>query len=151
MSSIDCITAVLAIPAVEDEGELRDARPGEAALDAHFATLSERFSALNTPDDTGARPLDRLLGEFLDQPVSSHAVDFTYYEKKGLVYPALAFHTSGITSATGEPLVDLITRRFRDDAARYQLAELLGRALEVEWVSVFTTFGRAQPEKATGE
>jgi len=140
VSSVDCITAVLAIPAIEEAGELRDVRPGEAELDEHFAALSERFSALNTPGDAGVCPLDDLLGSFLSQPVSSHAVDFTYYEKKGLVYPALAFHTAGITSASGEPLVGLITRRFRDDA------ELLGRALEVEWVSVFTTFGPAQPE-----
>jgi hypothetical protein len=146
VSSIDCITAVLAIPAVEEEGELRDARPGEAALDEHFATLSERFSTLNTPGEAGIRPLDELLGGFLGQPVSSHAVDFTYYEKKGLVYPALAFHTAGITGTSGEPLVELITRRFRDDAARFELAELLGRALEVDWVSVFTTFGPAEPE-----
>ena len=146
MSSIDCITAVLAIPAVEDDGQQRDARPGDAILDEHFANLSQRFSTLNAPAESGSSALDELLGSFLDEPVSSAGVDFSYYEKKGLVYPALVFNTAGITSATGEPLVDLITERFRDDAARAQLAELLGRALEVDWVSVFTTFGAAQPE-----
>ena len=146
MSVVDCITAVLAIPAVEEGGELRDARPGEAILDEHFATLSQRFSRLNAPAEGGASALDDLLGSFLDQPVSSTGIDFSYYEKKGLVYPALVFNTAGITSAAGESLVDLITERFRDDAARPQLAELLGRALEVDWVSVFTTFGAAQTE-----
>jgi hypothetical protein len=144
VSQVDCITAVLAIPAIEEDGELRDARPGEAVLDEHFATLSERFSALNTPGDAGGRPLDELLGSFVGQPVSSHAVDFTYYEKKGLVYPALVFNTAGITSAAGEPLAGLITERFRDASARSELAELLGRALAVDWVSVFTTFGPAK-------
>ena len=90
MSVVDYITAVLAIPAVEEDGELRDARPGEAVLDEHFATLSERFSALNAPGDSGTSALDKLLGKFIGQPVSSDAVDFSYYEKKGLVYPALA-------------------------------------------------------------
>lgn len=146
MSVVDCITAVLAIPAVEEDGELRDARPGEAILDEHFASLSERFSRLSTPAEDGASALDELLGNFLEQPVSSAGVDFSYYEKKGLVYPALVFNTAGITSTTGEPLVGLITERFRDDAARPQLAELLGRALGVDWVSVFTTFGAAQPD-----
>ena len=146
MSVVDCITAVLAIPAVGEGSELRDARPGEAVLDEHFAILSERFSTLNQPAEGGASPLDALLGRFLGQPVSSAGVDFSYYEKKGLVYPALVFNTAGITSAAGEPLVGLITERFRNDAARSELAELLGRAFEVEWVSVFTTFGAAQPE-----
>jgi hypothetical protein len=145
VSVVDCITAVLAIPAVEEDGEQRDARPGEAVLDEHFATLSERFSKLNTPAEDGSSTLEQLLGDFLGQTVSSHAIDFTYYEKKGLVYPALVFHTAGITNATGEPLAELITKRFRDDAARYKLAELLGHALAVDWVSVFTTFG---PEQA---
>ncbi len=46
MSEIDCITAILSIPTVEEDGELRDARPGEALLDEHFAQLGERFSRI---------------------------------------------------------------------------------------------------------
>lgn len=146
MSSIDCVTAVLAIPAVEEDGQLRDVRPGEEQLDAHFAALAERFGALTGPGEQGESALQALLHRFLGQPVSNGGVDFTYYEKKGLVYPALVLHTAALTSSTGESLTEVITERFRDDTARSELAELLGRALEVEWVSVFTTFGPARTD-----
>ena len=148
MSEIDCITAILSIPAVEDGGELRDARPGEALLDEHFVQLGERFSVMNTAEDAKPSALESLLAEFLGQPVAVDAVDFTYYEKKGLIYPAIVFNTVGLTSRSGEPLASLITERFRDDAARTELAGLLGRALQVDWVSIFTTFGAAAPVQA---
>jgi hypothetical protein len=147
MSQIDCITAVLSIPTVEEDGELRDARPGEALLDEHFAQLGERFSAMNTAEDNQPCTLETLLAEFLGQPVAADAVDFTYYEKKGLVYPAIVFNTVGLTRRSGEPLAGLITERFRDDTARTELAGLLGQALQVDWVSIFTTFGAAAPAR----
>ncbi len=141
MSQIDCITAILAIPAVEETGELRDALPGDAVLEEHFAVVAERFSRLNHSDGEQKSRIDEILEEFLGQAVASHRVDLTHYEKKGKVYPAIVFHTSGISTETGEPLADAITKRFREESARNDLASLLGPALSVDWVSVYTTFG----------
>ena len=147
MSLVDCITAILAIPGVEEGGDVRDARPGEAILDEHFVRLGERFSQLGARADGQPSELDRILGQLLGRAVIADGVDFTYYEKKGLVYPAIAIHSQGITTPSGEPVARLITTRFREDTARTELAELLGKAMDVEWVSIYTTFGPALPEQ----
>ncbi len=140
MATIDCITAVLAIPAVEDNGQLRDVLPGEPALAKHFARLEHAFASLAETGPQGSR-LDAMLSEFLGRPVCSSAAELSWYEKKGTVYPAIILPTSGLCSPDGEPLATAVTERFRDDDARSRLAELFGRALQVEWASVFVTFG----------
>ncbi len=141
MSQIDCITAIIAIPAVEKAGELRDALPGDAELDDHFAVIAERFSQLCSRGKDRKSQLDQILEEFLGQAVVSDRVDLTHYQKKGKVYPAIVFYAAGILTETGEPLADTITNRFREESARNDLASLLGPALSVDWVSVYTTFG----------
>ena len=53
MSRIDCITAVLAIPAVTENGEVRDARPGENILDEYVRRVEDDFAQLNTRVEDG--------------------------------------------------------------------------------------------------
>ena len=68
-------------------------------------------------------------------------VDFGIYEKKGLAYPAILIDPARLRATDGVSLVDIVTARFREDATRGRLAELIGTRLGVDWVSVFTTFG----------
>ncbi len=56
-------------------------------------------SAGYTAEDNQPCALESLLAEFLGQPVAADAVDFTYYEKKGLVYPAIVFNPSASPAA----------------------------------------------------
>lgn len=140
MSRLDCITAVLAIPAVEEQGELRDARPGEPVLDTYVRDLEDRFAAFTAHRD-GPSALDGVWTALLGQPVVVHGADFGIYEKKGLVYPAILMDPVRIETGEGVSLVDTITERFRDNETRARLAELIGTRLGVDWVSIFTTFG----------
>ena len=141
MSQIDGITAVLAIPAVEEDGELRDARPGELILDDYVRALEDTFAGLNQRADDAPSALDRCWSELLGQAVRVDGADFGIYEKKGLAYPAILFDPSQITSGDGQPLTESLTARFREEAIRRQLAELIGTRMGVDWVSIFTTFG----------
>lgn len=141
MSRLDGITAVLAIPAVEENGELRDARPGEAVLDDYVKGLEDRFAAFTTRAGDQPSGMDQAWSELLDEPVQVGRADFGIYEKQGLAYPAILMDPAQIAARDGTVLVDRITERFRDDSTRAQLAELLGTRLGVEWVSIFTTFG----------
>jgi hypothetical protein len=141
MTRIDGITAVLAIPAVQEDGALRDARPGETVLDDYVRELEDRFAAFSARAGRTPSPLDEVWSELLGQPARVDRADFSIYEKKGLVYPAILFAPSVITGPDGAPLVDAITDSFREEGARTRLAELIGTRLGVEWVSIFTTFG----------
>lgn len=140
MSRLDAITAVLAIPVVEENGEQRDAQPGEAVLDDYVKRLEDRYAEFSSRGD-GASELDAIWSELLDQPAIVNDADFGIYEKKGLVYPAILMNPAGITAGDGASLVDLITERFREDDTRGRLAELIGTRLGVDWVSIFVTFG----------
>ena len=140
MSRLDAITAVLAIPVVEENGEQRDARPGETVLDDYVKGLEDRYAEFSSRGD-GPSGLDSIWTELLDRPVIVNDADFGIYEKKGLVYPAILMNPARITAGDGTPLVDLITERFRDDNTRGRLAELIGTRLGVDWVSIFVTFG----------
>ena len=141
MSRLDGVTAVLAIPAVEENGELRDARPGEPQLDEYVRDLEDRFAAFNARPGNGPSPMDKLWSELLGQPVRADGVDFGIYEKKGLAYPAILIDPARLRATDGVSLVDIVTARFREDSTRGRLAELIGTRLGVDWVSVFTTFG----------
>ena len=141
MATIDAITAVLAIPGVEENGETRNALPGESILQEHFDRLHSRFEVLCAREAAQASSLDTLLQTFLGQTATVTSVDFTYYEKKGVVYPALVFDAQRIVAVDGSSLAQAITERFRADDARYAFAELIGKEFGVDWVSVFTTFG----------
>ncbi|MDJ0926417.1 MAG: hypothetical protein QNJ73_02110 [Gammaproteobacteria bacterium] len=141
MTTIDAVTAVLAIPGVEENGEIRDALPGESILQEHFDRLHARFEQQCQRKSDRPSSLDLVLHAFLGQPATVTSVDFTYYEKKGVVYPALVFDAQRIVSVDGESLAPAITERFRADDARYTFAELIGKEFGVEWVSVFATFG----------
>lgn len=141
MSRLDCITAVLAIPAVEENGELRDARPGEAQLDDYVRELEDRFAEFTARAGDQPSQMDRVWSELLDQPARVDGADFGIYEKKGLAYPAILMDPTRIAATDGTTLVDMITESFRDDGTRARLAELLGTRLGVDWVSIFTTFG----------
>ncbi|UCG73076.1 MAG: hypothetical protein JSV45_01405 [Chromatiales bacterium] len=141
MSPLDGITAVLAIPAVEENSELRDARPGEAVLDDYVKGLEDRFAAFTARDGDQPSGMDEAWSELLNEPVRVGRADFGIYEKKGLAYPAILMDPAQIAARDGSVLVDVITKRFRDDSTRAQLAELLGTRLGVDWVSIFTTFG----------
>ena len=141
MSVIDCITAILSVPGVEEDGKLRDIRPGEPALDEHFARLGQAFETLVRRNSDGNAPIDILLGNVLDQPVKVRSADFTYYEKKGTVYPAIVIATEDLRDADNASLAGVVTEHFRDPGLRSRLAEAFGLALNVEWVSIYTTFG----------
>lgn len=140
MSRLDGITAVLAIPAVKEDGQLRDAHPGEAILDEYVQNLEDRFALFTTRADAPS-PMDDIWTELLGLPVRADGVDFGIYEKKGLAYPAILMDPVRIVTDDGESLADFITERLRDDDARARLAELIGTRLGVDWVSIFTTFG----------
>jgi len=140
MSRLDGITAVLAIPAVEEAGQLRDAHPGEAILDEYVQNLEDRFALFTTRADAPS-PMDDIWTELLGRPVRADGVDFGIYEKKGLAYPAILMDPARIVTDDGESLADFVTERFRDDDARARLAEAIGTRLGVDWVSIFTTFG----------
>lgn len=141
MSQIDCITAILAIPAVEEDGETRDARPGEAILDAHVRRVEDDFAQLIERPENEPSALDSIWTELLGEPVRIDAAEIAAYEKKGLVYPAILMQPGRIVNAAGESLTDTITVQFRGDAIRAQLAELIGSRLGLDWVSIYTTFG----------
>ena len=84
MSRLDAITAVLAIPVVEENGEQRDARPGEPVLDDYVKGLEDRYAEFSNRGD-GASELDEIWSELLDQPAIVNDADFGIHEKKGLV------------------------------------------------------------------
>lgn len=141
MSAIDCVTAVLAIPAVEEDGQVRDARPGEALLDDYVQRLERKFQDMLQRAEGRPSDLDRIWSELLGEPVRVNDAVFGAYEKKGLVYPAILFDPVRISSRSGSELAQTISRRFREDAIRSRLAELIGTRLGVDWVSIFTTYG----------
>ncbi len=141
MSRLDGITAVLAIPAVEEHGELRDARPGEALLDEYVRGLEDRFAEFTARSGGQPSEMDQTWSELLGRPARVDGADFGIYEKKALAYPAILMDPARIAASDGTPLVDTITESFRDDGTRTRLAELLGTRLGVDWVSIFTTFG----------
>ena len=141
MATIDAITAVLAVPGVEANGEMRNALPGEPILQEYFDRLHARFEELCRRKGEQASSLDVVLQAFLGQPATVTSVEYTYYEKKGVVYPALVFDAEQILAADGSSLAQAITERFRTDDARYTFAELIGKEFKVDWVSVFSTFG----------
>ena len=141
MSSIDVITAILSIPGVEENGEIRNAMPGEDVLNAHFEQLQEKFDAMTARTDGQPSELDRLLSEFLGRTVFTDAAQFTYYEKKGVVYPALVMPADQILDEHGASQAPRITEVFREFEARHRLAELIGTSLGLDWVSIYTTFG----------
>ncbi len=141
MSQIDCITAILAIPAVEEDGEIRDAKPGEAILDAYVRRVEDDFARLIERRGNEASGLDNIWTELLGEPIRIDAAELGAYEKKGLVYPAILMQPARIVNAAGEPLTQTITVQFRGDDIRAQLAELIGTRLGLDWVSIYTTFG----------
>lgn len=141
MNRLDGITAVLAIPAVEENGGVRDARPGEAVLDDYLRHLEDRFADFKARTEDQPSTLDGIWSELLGQPVRVDGVDFGIYEKKGFAYPAILMNPARIVAADGMALVDRITEGFRDDGTRAKLAKLIGTRLGVDWVSIFTTFG----------
>ncbi len=141
MSTIDVITAILSIPGVEENGEIRNAMPGEEVLNKHFEMLQEKFGLMTARVDGQASKLDRLLSEFLGRSVSTDAAQFTYYEKKGVVYPALVMPADRIVDENGVSQAPRITEIFREFEARHRLAELIGTSLGLDWVSIYTTFG----------
>ncbi len=141
MSQIDCITAILAIPAVEEDGEIRDAKPGEAILDAYVRRVEDDFARLIERRGNEASGLDNIWTKLLGEPIRIDAAELGAYEKKGLVYPAILMQPARIVNAAGEPLTQTITVQFRGDDIRAQLAELIGTRLGLDWVSIYTTFG----------
>ncbi len=141
MSRLDGVTAVLAIPAVEDNGELRDARPGEPQLDDYVRRLEDRYAGFTARNGGQPSVMDQIWSELLGEPARVDGADFGIYEKKGLAYPAILMDPAQIVATDGTPLVDTITEGFRDDRTRAKLAELIGTRLGVDWVSIFTTFG----------
>jgi hypothetical protein len=141
VSQIDCITAILAIPAVEEDGEIRDAKPGEAILDAYVRRVEDDFARLIERRGDEASGLDNIWTELLGEPIRIDAAELGAYEKKGLVYPAILMQPARIVNAAGEPLTQTITVQFRGDDIRAQLAELIGTRLGLDWVSIYTTFG----------
>jgi hypothetical protein len=141
VSQIDCITAILAIPAVEEDGEIRDAKPGEAILDAYVRRVEDDFARLIERRGNEASGLDNIWTELLGEPIRIDAAELGAYEKKGLVYPAILMQPARIVNAAGEPLTQTITVQFRGDDIRAQLAELIGTRLGLDWVSIYTTFG----------
>lgn len=141
MSQIDCITAILAIPAVEEDGLTRDAKPGEVILDEYVRRIEDDFARFIERQDNEPSALDSIWTELLGEPVRIDGAEFGAYEKKGLVYPAILMQPARIVNAAGEPLTNTITVQFRDDAIRAQLAELIGTRLGLDWVSIYTTFG----------
>jgi hypothetical protein len=141
VSQIDCITAILAIPAVEEDGEIRDAKPGEAILDAYVRRVEDDFARLIERRGNEASGLDNIWTKLLGEPIRIDAAELGAYEKKGLVYPAILMQPARIVNAAGEPLTQTITVQFRGDDIRAQLAELIGTRLGLDWVSIYTTFG----------
>ena len=141
MSQIDCITAILAIPAVEEEGETRDARPGEPVLDAYVRRVEDDFVQFIERQGNEPSDLDSIWTELLGEPVRIDAAELGAYEKKGLVYPAILMQPARIVNTAGESLTKTITVQFRGDAIRARLAEMIGTRLGLDWVSIYTTFG----------
>ena len=141
MSQIDCITAILAIPAVQENGETRDARPGEEILDNYVRRVEDDFARLIERQANKPSDLDTIWTELLGEPVRIDAAELGAYEKKGLVYPAILMQPARIVNAAGEPLTQALTVRFRSDSIRAELAELIGTRLGLDWVSIYTTFG----------
>lgn len=141
MSRLDGVTAVLAIPAVADNGELRDARPGEPQLDDYVRRLEDRYAGFTARNGGQPSVMDQIWSELLGQPVRVDGADFGIYEKKGLAYPAILMDPAQIVATDGTPLVDAITEGFSEGGTRAKLAELIGTRLGVDWVSIFTTFG----------
>jgi hypothetical protein len=141
MNQLDGITAVLAIPVVEENGTVREARPGDAALDTYMQALEDAFAALCARDGNQLSELDKIWSELLGEPVHVAGADLGIYEKKGLVYPAILFLPSAITGQDGGSLADAITACCREADRKTRLAELIGTRLGVDWVRIFTTFG----------
>jgi len=141
VSQIDCITAILAIPAVQENGETRDARPGEEILDNYVRRVEDDFARLIERQANKPSDLDTIWTELLGEPVRIDAAELGAYEKKGLVYPAILMRPARIVNAAGEPLTQTLTVRFRSDSIRAELAELIGTRLGLDWVSIYTTFG----------
>ena len=81
MSQIDCITAILAIPAVEEDGEIRDAKPGEAILDAYVRRVEDDFARLIERRGNEASGLDNIWTEVLG--IDRAGVDDTFFDLGG--------------------------------------------------------------------
>ena len=133
MSRLDAITAVLAIPAVEENGEQRDARPGEAVLDDYVKGLEDRYAEFSSRGD-GASELDEIWSELLGQPAIVNDADFGIYEKKGLVYPAILMNPARITAGDDHAkfiltvISDGFCRSCFGDSGRFQGKRLDRRA-----------------------
>jgi hypothetical protein len=141
VSDIDFITAVLSVPLADPAAGPDSALLSGDALDRYFSGLDRTMANLAERPAGEPSRLDMLLSTLLEQPATVDGAHFSSYEKKGMVYPAIVIEVNGILNQAREPMIAEINERFAAPGTRTQLAELLGTALGVEWVSVFVTFG----------
>ena len=118
MSTIDNITVILGPP---------------AALE-NVAELVDELT-------NGSADLEQFFSELVGQPVRLKAASPTYFEKKGVRYPALMVSATDVVGADGKNLAQEVTAAFTRPETPSALAEHIGVRLGLESAKTFYTFG----------
>ena len=144
MSNIDSIIAILGPPQPQNEKDrfTELARKMNKTLEeVYVERVPGLVEKLDNRDIGGTSSLDQFFSEILGSSVFVYNPIPTYFEKKGVRYPTITISSANIVDENSASRIDLLTKVFRTEAAKSDLARKLGMYLGVEAVEVFVTYG----------
>jgi len=144
MSNIDSIIAILGPPQSQNEkdrfAELAK-KTNKTLEQVYIERVPDLVGKLDNRDIGGSSSLDQFFSDILGSSVLVYNAIPTYFEKKGVRYPAITISSENIVDENSASQIDLLTEVFRTEAAKSNLARKLGTYLGVEAVEVFVTYG----------
>lgn len=144
MSNIDSIIAILGPPQSQNEkdGFAELAKKTNKTLEqVYIERVPDLVGKLDNRDIGGSSSLDQFFSDILGSSVLVYNAIPTYFEKKGVRYPTITISSANIVDENSASQIDLLTKVFRTEAAKSDLARKLGMYLGVEAVEVFVTYG----------
>lgn len=144
MGAIDFITVVVGPPECDKEKDRLSATADKSGInfeELYIEQAPQRLEESGQRKENTPSTWDSLFSAALDLPVKIDPPRVTYYEKKTAKYPALMFSAETLVDNAGNPAKNHATEVLRNMDHREALALEFGKALEVDWVRVFVTFG----------
>ncbi len=144
MGAIDFITVVVGPPESDQEKNRLSAVANKSGITfeaLYIEQAPQRMEKFGHREAGAPSTWDSLFSAALGLTTSIDAPRVTYYEKKTVKYPALMFSADTLVDDAGNSVTDRATEVLRNMDHREALALEFGKALEVNWVRVFVTFG----------
>jgi hypothetical protein len=143
MSRIDQIIVILGPPQSQEEqhrcAELAE-KTNKTLEEIYIERLPSAVENLDNRDGGGSSNLDQFFSQILGCGILVRNPNPTYYEKKGVRYPAITISSTDIVDKNSVIQIEFLTEVFRTEAAKSSLARKLGMHLGVEAVEVFVTY-----------